>query len=161
MSEYKKNLLRFVFDPLEGMQVKRGKKTEALKEIAEFIHSEILSFVGDGRSPVEGEGWKKQLNKNYAIAKSKVSGSSVANMELHGDMLDALRVRVFNKNKLAVEMIGKQAEKADGHNKLTGRRNKNPRRRFIPGEKQRFKKDIMEGIEGIVEEFEEFEDDGA
>ena len=74
-------------------------------------------------------------------------------MELFGDMIDAMKVRIFGNNRIAVEITGEQAEKADGHNKLTGRKNKTRRRRFIPADNQKFKKKIAVNMEEVADKF--------
>lgn len=117
-----------------------------------------MSHLGDGKSPVSGERWKRTLSKEYKKRKSEVSSETIANMELFGDMLDALNVRIFGNNRIAVEIKGDQAEKADGHNHLTGRKSKTIKRRFIPGENQTFKRDIQKTISEVTERFEKKED---
>lgn len=156
-SKYKPRLLRYVFNPLEGINIKQQDKGEALEQIGDFVLDQVLEAVSEGRSPVKFQRWKKELTEDYASRKSEVSSEGIANMELFGDMLDAVKVRIFDRNKLALEITGKQAEKADGHNKLTGRTNKTlqTKRRFIPGAKQTFKGDIMQGIRDIAFEFED------
>lgn len=161
-SKYAPKHLRYVFEPLKGLKIKN--KRAALEDISEFIHDSILEHVSEGKSPVSREGWNRTLSPDYKKIKSKVSGSTTANMELFGDMLDALQVRVFDRNKIAIEIRGEEAEKADGHNKLTGRTNKflskkKHRRRFIPGGGQTLKRAILSGIKDIAEQHDE-EDDG-
>jgi len=77
-------------------------------------------------------------------------------MELHGDMLDALKY----KTKGGVVEVGifddDQAQKADNHNKFSSASKTTavPKRQFIPNEEegQTFKRDIISEIERILEE---------
>lgn len=144
----------YEFDPFDGLEKPKSKKDtkEALKEIAEFVRDEILQYVGDAKSPVSGGKWKASLSPEYKELKKEISGSSVANMELYGDMLDALEAKVVG-NKIKVGWFsGEQAAKADGHNNFSGESSL-PTRQSIPKEGQTFKRDILQGIKAIAKEF--------
>ncbi len=159
-SKYQAGHLRFEFDPFEkfprlGNKVPDDNKKQAQREISDFILDAVLDIVGGAKSPVKGEGWKQSLSTEYKEFKKTQSSSSKANMELKGDMLDALKSHPGKGSNVVLEIKGKQAEKADGHNKLTGRSNKNPKRRFIPGKGQEFKDSINSGIRAILREFAE------
>jgi hypothetical protein len=150
----------FEFDPFEetGIEVRRGRREEALAEIAEFVKTETLSFVGDGVSPVAGGKWKKSLSPEYKKIKKDVSGVSYANLELYGDMLDALEVVPKGRKKLSIQITGDQAGKADGNNRGTyGKKDEDPdqAREFIPKEGQTFKREIWSGIRDILENYAE------
>lgn len=157
-STYKPGLLRYVFDPFENVEIKSKQlKAEAMDEVADYIKEAILSFVGEGKSPVSGYGSFKALSKDYKAFKSEHSGSTDPNLELFGDMLDALEVRT-SKDGIVVEITDKdQAEKADGHNQLTGRENpvvSLPMRRFIPAADENFNRLIQRGIDQILSKYE-------
>ena len=72
-----------------------------------------------------------------------------ANMEFEGDMLDSLK---FKKSDDGVELgfFNKEAWKADGHLKFSGKENSTPMRRFLPGEGQQFNSDIRGEVEKII-----------
>lgn len=144
----------YEFDPFElvGIPAPKGKKIEAKAAISEFILEEVLNYVGQGRSPVSGGKWKRGLSPEYKKQKAKYSSALFANMELHGDMLDALEVVQNPKGKLELRVKGREADKADGHNNHTGRSSLPPRE-FIPKEGQTFKKPILDGIKRIAQEF--------
>lgn len=154
-SKYSPKLLRYVFDPFEDIKIEPGRKQAVLDSIGEFVLNEILQSVGSGSSPVSGEGWKKTLSPEYKKEKQEISGSAFANMELFGTMLDSLNVSKFGRDKLKLEISGLEAEKADGHNQLTGRKSNLPQRRFIPDEDQSFKQKISRGIKQLASEFGE------
>lgn len=133
------------------------KVTKSLKdEVGQYLVEQILSDVGSGRSPVRGERWKNSLSKKYKKYKANFSSDLTANMELHGDMLDALKY----KTKGGVVEVGifdyDQAQKADNHNKFSSASKTTalPKRQFIPNEEegQTFKRDIIQEIERILEE---------
>lgn len=145
----------YEFDPFEmtGLD-KPGKrdKVKALNEIADYVRDEILQYVGDGKSPVSGGEWKRGLSKEYKERKGELSSSTIANMELTGDMLDALEARVVG-NKIKVGWFGgEEAAKADGHNNFSGESSL-PTRQSIPREGETFKRDIVQGIKAIAKEF--------
>lgn len=146
----------YEFDPFEltGVEVPRGNRDDALSEIADYVRTEILQYVGEGKSPVQGGAWKKSLSAEYKKIKEKISGSDFANMELTGDMLDALEARVVG-GKIKVGWFGgEEADKADGHNNFSGK-SELPLRESIPKENQGFKKDIVTGMREIAEAFME------
>jgi hypothetical protein len=119
--------------------------------VGNYVVNEILRYVSSGNSPVKGNGRFKSLNKKYADEQK--GGNRTPNLELFGDMLDALE---FKKTKDGVE-IGvfdpQEADKALGHNSgfeghpyLEG---KAPKRQFIPDEDQDFKQNIRKGVKDI------------
>lgn len=152
-STYEPKFLSFVLDPFEATSsiqiTDKKKKAKALEEITSYVQEQVLSFIGEGKSPVSGESFKKLSS---AYAKKMKHGDSTPNLDLYGDMLDALSVKE-DKGVISLQIEGDQAEKADGHCKLTGRENDIPRRRFIPGEGQTFRKEIMTGIKNIISDY--------
>jgi hypothetical protein len=132
--------------------LKARERKELLEEIGEYIKITMLDMIGDGRSPVTGQEWK-QLSKDYA----KIKGSKEANMDLNGDMLDALDYEV-TKGELYVGWFdSKQAVKAYGH--TTGMKDHPfldgvaPKRKLLPNDKEKFTAEIRSGVEDIVREF--------
>jgi hypothetical protein len=133
--------------PLTG--IPKTDRDDAKKEVGNYLLEAILSTVSKGESPVRGGSWKKDLSASYKKVKSKYSNKLIANMELHGDLLDSLE---FKETKSGVE-IGifqkDQVPKADGHNNFSGK-SKLPERRFIPFKNQKFKSDILEEVAAII-----------
>ena len=125
--------------------------------MSEYLEDTVLDYLSQGKSPVAGEKTFKPLSKDYKKIKAKISGSSKANMELHGDMLDDFDVR-FKGDTLSMGFHGDASDesklKAENHNKFTARANKTavPKRRFIPFKKQNLKRDIMNDINDIIDE---------
>jgi len=146
----------YEFDPFEetGLDRPSSKKdrSEALKQIADYVRDEILQYVGEGKSPVSGGAWKRSLSPEYKKLKEDLSSAGFANMELHGDMLDALEAKVVG-NKIKVGWFGgEQAAKADGHNNFSGD-SELPTRQSIPKPGESFKRDIVQGMKAIAKEF--------
>jgi hypothetical protein len=146
----------YEFDPFEetGLDQPSSKKdrAQALADIAEYVRDEILQYVGEGKSPVSGGAWKRGLSPEYKKVKEELSGVSFANMELHGDMLDALEARVVG-NKIRVGWFGgPEAAKADGHNNFSGESTL-PTRQSIPKPDESFKRPIITGMKAIAKEF--------
>lgn len=148
--------LSYEFDPFELADVEPPqnptRRQRAKDDIADFVLTEVLSACADGRSPVSGGAWKRSLSKEYRERKEKMSGAGYANMELTGDMLDALEVVEKRGNKLSLQIDGREGDKADGHNNFSGDSDLPPRQ-FIPKKGETFKRDIIEGIRRIVDEY--------
>ena len=132
--------------------LKARERKQLLEEIGEYIKIAMLDLIGDQRSPVTGQEWK-QLSKNYAAKK----GSKEANMDLNGDMLDALDYKVVKDELYVGWFDSDQAVKAYGH--TTGMKDHpwlegvTPKRKLIPNEKENFTAEILSGIESVVKEF--------
>lgn len=154
-----KDKIYYEFDPfkLAGVKPPKGSIQEAKEAIANYVKEQVLSYIGQGESPVEGGDWKKKISPEYAKRKKELSSSLFANMELTGEMLDALDVVLKQGKKLSLQITGKdQVAKADGHNNFSGK-SELPERDSIPNTKkgQTFKDDIIAGIRDIIEGFEE------
>lgn len=143
---------KYEFNPIEGRNIPREDLETVRKEIKEFVLEKVLSHIGDGVSPVTGEPWDA-LSADYKKKKKKESSSTKANLELTGDMLDALDIRIKGNIFTLLVDDSSQAGKSDGHNNHSGKSDL-PLRRFIPKGKQKFADDIMDGIEEIVTEYE-------
>ena len=137
---------------------KKNRK-EAEKEVGEFLINYILDKVGQAESPVEKGVYNPSLTKAYKKEKGDISGNSTANMELFGDMLDALEY----KAKDGIVEVGifdsDQAKKAYGHNtgfsghpnsKMRGNKYK---RQFIPSKSKNFNKEAREEINRIIDDY--------
>lgn len=129
-------------------------KEEILDEVGRYVATEIALHVGDGKSPVDGEGLFKQLSKEYAD-KFK-GGDRLPNLEYEGDMMGALEWSV-EMDEVKVGWFKKdQAIKAYGHN--TGMKGhpwldgKTPVRKSIPDIKEKFVQSIEDGIQSIVDD---------
>jgi hypothetical protein len=152
------NKVAHEFKPLEGFNIPKNKRREALEEIADFVKEKTLSKIGDGKSPVSGGPWKRSLTADYKKFKSKFSSIKFANLEMKGDMLDDYDVVIKNTNTLSAQIKGTQAGKADGNNRGTyGKGTPNPSnaRRFIPLKGEDYKTDITKGIKKIAASYHE------
>lgn len=144
---------------LDLSDIPRNKVKEAKEEVRAYLIDEILRSVEQGVSPVEGEGRFRILTPDYA--REEKGGNRTANMELEGDMLNALTSKNKRGDKIEVGIYGANAPKADGHNQISGEakawasrtgRSKY-KRRFIPDERQTFSKKIMDGVDDILDEY--------
>lgn len=152
----------YEFDPFEllGVDAPRGNdRRAALEEMADYVRTEVLSYVADSESPVSGGRFKSTLSPEYAKLKKKLVGNAKANLELSGDMLDALECVVKSNGMLELRVTGKEGDKADGHNNFSGRSTLPPRE-FIPNEAkgQTFKRSIIRGMKEIADNFMPEED---
>ena len=132
---------------LKGVPLKDRAKAKA--DVAEYLEEEIQVTVASGKSPVEGESFKR-LSKKYADEHK--DGDRTPNLFLDGDLMDSLRVEPQKGNEVLISVSEDQNDKADGHCNFSGR-SKLPRRRFIPGKDQGFKKDIENTVRRIVSEY--------
>jgi len=119
-------------------------------EVGEFIIEEILLRVADGKSPLKGTPRWSKLSSKYA--KDEKGGNTTPNLELDGDLLDALEFKRGKGNKIEIGIFDKdETGKADGHNNHTGK-SKLPKRRFIPDDTEQFYKKITDGVKEIISE---------
>src|SRR5882757_8474780 len=109
----------FEFDPFEMLGIDppsdESQRQDALNEIADYIKTEVLRFVGDSESPVAGGVFKENLTPKYKTIKEKISGIARANLELYGDMLDSLNCTVTDQG-LRLAVSSEQSPKAFAHN---------------------------------------------
>lgn len=123
-------------------------KNDIIEETGQFLVEQILTSLDGAKSPVQGESFPK-LSKLYKQFKISQGGSGVPDLELYGDMKSSL---TFKKTAdgLKIGFFDDQAAKADGHNKLSGRENNTPQRRFLPDAGQAFKRDITQQVEELI-----------
>lgn len=128
--------------------IPKSDQAQVKNDIGEFLVEQVLKYVSQSQSPVQGESWPK-LSKDYAAFKKSEGGTPIANMEFSGDLLDSLD---FKNTRAGVEIgfFDSEAWKADGHLKFSGAKNHTPQRRFLPAEGQQFKNDIQREIEKII-----------
>ena len=120
----------------------------------------ILENTSKLKSSVKGGKWKKTLSPGYKKIKSKVA-PGVPNMELTGDMLDALMFKPYRDGIEIGVFDTEEAKKADNHNKFTAksRKTKVPERQFIPRKGQQFKPDILKELKTLAMEVAEDDQD--
>ena len=128
------------------------EKKDLKDELGEFIVDMILADASKQRSSVSGQLWKR-LSPDYKKFKKKEGGSGKADMELYGDMLDALDYKRTTDGIEIGVFIDKQAKKVDGHSH-TGvfGKSKLPKRQMIPGEKENFRPGIMKEVTLLAQE---------
>lgn len=152
---------------LDLSKVPDTDKDKVKKEVSDLLYNEILRYVGQGKSPVQGEPTNfKTLNKKYADREKQ--GSRKPNLQLEGDLMrvdfdtevlagDTIRIGHFKRDTADTE-----GEKADGHNQHTAKAqawaaSKDPdfpRRRYIPNETQTFRDDILKKVGQLVGKYE-------
>jgi hypothetical protein len=140
-------------------EIKGEDRDSLLADISEFLVSDIIAQVESGHSPVGGFGEFSRLNKTYASQQK--NGDDTANLDLHGDMLNALTSEIIGRNKIKVGISGEQAIKSyahntgfKGHKKIKSTKGKDLRRPFIPDIKlaETFDKEILKGIKELIAE---------
>ncbi len=124
-------------------------KEDAKQAIGEYIKDQTIEFLADGRSPVAREKFK-ELNEDYA--KKFKGGDPTPNLYLDGDLQGSLDFEITEDGLIWGVMDENQRPKADGHNNFSGD-SKLPKRRFIPGDGQKFNSEIESGIKNILNDF--------
>ena len=157
----------YKFNPFEIAGVRPPKDSSVrdsiLENVAEFVRDSILDHAGDAKSPVKNGPWKKSLTPAYKDIKAEESSSKKANLELSGELLDAVDFRIDGNNIIEGVFDG-NVGKAEGNNIGSyGRRsgNKSKARRFIPLRGETWNQTITRGIKDLVqfELLEEEEDE--
>lgn len=141
-----------------GIDVPRSSIEDAREAVREFVLDKVLQYIAEGKSPVSGEGNFRGLKKSYKKVKEEVSGSTDPNLELYGDMLDALDIKINGNKLILLVSDSSQKGKSEGHNQFeTDGPPGLVKRRFIPNEEddQRFKKDIENGIRETLMDYAE------
>lgn len=135
---------------IAGVAPRLKKKIQ--NEVGEYLIEQTELALSKAQSPVQGESFGT-LTKKYAAKKKAEGLRPIANLDFNGDMIDALSFEP-TENGIAFGVFGDEAPKADGHNKLSGKKNPflTTQRRFLPDEGQHFKKPIEKEIERIVNE---------
>ena len=140
----------------------KNLRKEAANEVGQFLVDYILDKVGQAESPVKNGKYNPTLTKKYKKIKGDISGNSKANMELFGDMLDALEYTAKDGIIEVGIFDSDQAKKAYGHNTgFSGHPNSEMRgnkykRQFIPnksGKTGRFNDDAYEEINRIIDDY--------
>lgn len=125
-------------------------KSDVKNQVGQFIVEEILLRVAEGKSPLKGTPKWKKLNSKYA--NKEKGGSRNPNLELEGDLLDALEFKSLKGSQIEIGIFKKAEQgKADGHNNFSGE-SKLPLRRFIPKDDEKFYRKITKGVNEILEE---------
>lgn len=126
-------------------------KLNIKKELSEFIIDKILDDTSNQRSAVTGQQWK-QLGWNkgsvaYKKEKSKVASSN-ANLELTGEMLDALKGEIYRDGVEIGIFNEEQAQKSDNHNKFSAKSKKTglPQRQFLPRKNEQLRSGILKDV---------------
>jgi len=144
----------FEFNPFQktGIKVPRNNVADARQAVADFVLSAVISSIDASQSPVSGGNWKKALTKEYA----RLKGSNIANLQLTGELLNALDVIQKKGNTLSLQVAGTQAGKADGNNRGTYgklRTRLSRAREFIPRGGKTLKKEIWDEVRDILKGF--------
>lgn len=120
---------------------------QAVKRVANYLKEQVLTDVGNARSPISGKKFPG-LNPKYKKLKSK-KAKPIANLELTGDMLASFKYEIKG-NEIELGIFGGEADKADGHCNHSGA-SKLPNRRFIPKD-EKFRKGIEDNVKRIIKE---------
>lgn len=147
----------YKFNPIKDLdlQIPKDKRREALQAAADLIKTEMLDYIGEGKSPVSGGKWIRGLTKEYAKKKSEESGADFANLELSGDLLDSLSVEATSSS-ITIDVGSDQKDKAEGHlSGLYGEHSRIRPRQFMPQGDETFKRSIISKLKDLLSDFED------
>lgn len=152
--------IEFEFDPFDATDTDRPRRISRslLNDAAELIKIEMLSYIGEGKSPLSGGRWKKSLSKGYKARKQEESDASFANLELTGDLLDSLSVEPTRRGTIKISIPDEQEPKAEGNliGSYGGSPNPNNAREFMPapslGIDKPFKRQILQKLKSLLTE---------
>ncbi len=130
------------------MKLPEATKNRIKNDVGDYLIESIVSVVGKAKSPVSGGDWEKQLSPEYKKKKASEGLPGIANLELEGDLLDALTYESTDEG-IEIGWFGDQAAKADGHNNFSGKSSL-PRRQALPDVDQEFIPAIQKEIEKII-----------
>ncbi len=135
---------------LEIDNLPRSIRDDIIQETGELLVEQVLLSMADAKSPVSGEKFPA-LTKAYKAKKVALGGQPKPDLELTGELKDALTFRK-TKEGLEIGFFGSQSDKADGHLKFSGRENFTPQRRFLPAEGQKFNDTIEAKVQSIIDD---------
>lgn len=130
-----------------------SSNSEVTEAVGELLVEKIKDYCSSANSPVDGYDWNKRLSPKYKKLKEAATGRKAADMDLTGEMLEALTYRA-TRDTVEVGIFDKsQVGKADGHNNFSGD-SQLPLRRFIPNneDEDKFKAPIMRELIALAEE---------
>jgi hypothetical protein len=129
-----------------------AQKDEIKERVGEALYDLVLQDASNQMSSVTGRKWKS-LSKDYKEYKSEVA-DPIANLELTGDMLDALEYLPYRDGIEFGFFDFDQAQKADNHNKFSAASKKTPLppRRSIPKKDESFRAGILKELIEIAED---------
>lgn len=139
---------------LEGIPL--SDRNDAKDDVGDFLINEVIRHLERGKSPVQGETFKK-LTKEYAD--NEKQGNRTPNLNLEGDLREATDYKRISGGIEYGTYGSKEADKADGHNQLSGKakswasKKDFPKRRYIADKKQVLKRSISSGIEKILDSY--------
>jgi hypothetical protein len=150
----------YEFDPFKvtGLKQPRGSnRKDILRDIGDYLVETVLDSVSKQQSPIKGKGRFQPLSPDYKKFKKAEGAGGKANLELEGDMLEALKFTIKD-GKIRFGIRGKQGDKADNHNKFSSesKRTKVPPRNFIPkNNRDKFDQPIIDGMKDIIKAYKD------
>lgn len=153
MAKFKK----YQFDPIKDLDlnIPKDRQREALQAASEFLKETMLDYIGDGKFTVSGGKWVKSLSPEYKKKKLEESGIDYSNLELTGSFLDNLSVEAKG-SKIVIDVDPDDYGRAEGF--ITGQygdSSKIKKRQFMPQPGEEFRKEILNDLRSLLEEFEE------
>lgn len=134
----------------------RKKRTQAKREVAEFVLKEIESSLNSQISPVTGEKFER-LSDDYREFKMSKVGNKKANLKLKGDMIENLKSTI--KRDSIEFKITDPLQKKKAFNHTTG--DTLPRRPLLPDDEKRtgkysnFDDTIKRGVKSIIDGYKD------
>lgn len=137
-----------VIDLFSDSNLSESQKKIVRERVGDFLLEQTLVSVANEKSPIQGENWKKSLDKQYKKEKEKEIGNDKADLQFSGRLLDQTSYQMTSEG-IKIGTFGERAVVADGHCNLSGE-SKLPKRRFIPAEGQEYIQKIQKEVDRIV-----------
>ena len=134
-------------DLFDGQKLPKRVKKLVNEAVGEYLVEQTLISIEQERSPVAGQGSFAPLSGTYKKLKKREIGNSRPNLEANGDMKDQLDFQATDV--LTIGVFGDRAGAADGHNHLSNKTPRIPKRQFLPDEGQLYKNGIMTEVKRI------------
>ena len=134
-------------DLFEGQKLPKRVKKLVNEAVGEYLVEQTLIAIEQERSPVAGQGSFAPLSGSYKKLKKREVGNSRPNLEANGDMKDQLDYQA--SDVLTVGVFGDRAGAADGHNHLSNKTPRIPKRQFLPDAGEAYKSGIMAEVKRI------------
>lgn len=145
-----KEEVSFTFDIAAYLDdVPEADIAEVVDEVGAYLVESILDYVGEAKSPVAGGEYESKLSTDYADREK--GGDTLANLDLNGDMLNALTFEPDYENGTVKVGIFDETQAIKAYNHNVG--DTLPQRQFIPTEDELLKAEILRGVKRIIDEY--------
>lgn len=147
MAEISLDEVSYDFELPNFEDIPESIREELLTDVGNYLIESILDYVGEGKTPVAGGEFQRELSEAYA----RQEGKSFANLDREGDMLQTLKFNIDTEDGIITLGIFDEDQTPKAYNHNVG--DTLPKRQFIPDEDELFKAEIIRGVGRIIQEY--------